>query len=172
MVAGKGRTTCAEHPHASLLLHRRPRALGSEGDGLAFGLDFERVASLEMQCVPQQLRDDDASRPVNGRRVFHKWRSLPISFRTMSSTPFYTLIGPDGSSVSSPIKGTLGGHRRTRVYGQLNCKAALRSLGTGRSYEQQRVFFADEATAIAAGYRPCANCMPGEFQVWKAKGGK
>jgi methylphosphotriester-DNA--protein-cysteine methyltransferase len=34
------------------------------------------------------------------------------------------------------------------------------------------VFFADEATAIAAGYRPCASCMPDEYKAWKAKGGK
>ena len=90
----------------------------------------------------------------------------------MSSKPFYTLVGPDGSRVSSPIKGTLGGHRRTRVYGQLTCKTARRSLATGRGYEQQRVFFADEATAIAAGYRPCAKCMPDEYKAWKASGGR
>lgn len=90
----------------------------------------------------------------------------------MTSTPFYTLVGPDGSPVISPIKGTLGGHRRTRVYGQLTCKVARRALGTGRSYEQQRVFFTDEATAVAAGYRPCAHCMPREYLAWKAKGGK
>lgn len=90
----------------------------------------------------------------------------------MTTKPFYTLIGPDGSPTSSPTKGTLGGHRKNRTYGQLTCKAALRALGTGRSYEQQRVFFADEATAIAAGYRPCASCMPEEYKAWKASGGK
>jgi methylphosphotriester-DNA--protein-cysteine methyltransferase len=30
------------------------------------------------------------------------------------------------------------------------------------------VFFADENTAIAAGYRPCAVCMPEEYATWKA----
>ena len=33
---------------------------------------------------------------------------------------------------------------------------------------QHRVFFADEPTAIAAGYRPCAGCMPVEYRAWKA----
>ena len=33
---------------------------------------------------------------------------------------------------------------------------------------RQRVFFADEATAIAAGYRPCAVCLPDEYRAWKA----
>ena len=32
----------------------------------------------------------------------------------------------------------------------------------------RRVFFADEETAIAVGYRPCATCMPDEYAAWKA----
>ena len=34
-------------------------------------------------------------------------------------------------------------------------------------YVKHRVFFADEATAIAAGYRPCAVCMSQEYAIWK-----
>jgi methylphosphotriester-DNA--protein-cysteine methyltransferase len=30
------------------------------------------------------------------------------------------------------------------------------------------VFFADEATARAAGYRPCFTCMREEYRAWKA----
>jgi len=33
---------------------------------------------------------------------------------------------------------------------------------------KQRVFFADAATAIAAGYRPCAGCLPEKYKAWKA----
>jgi methylphosphotriester-DNA--protein-cysteine methyltransferase len=29
------------------------------------------------------------------------------------------------------------------------------------------VFFKDEKTAIEAGYRPCAICMPDEYKEWK-----
>jgi methylphosphotriester-DNA--protein-cysteine methyltransferase len=79
------------------------------------------------------------------------------------------LVAADGSMTSSETPGTLGGHRRRRIYGRLDCKAARRALGTGTSYSQQRVFFADEATAIAAGYRPCATCMPAEYKAWKAR---
>jgi methylphosphotriester-DNA--protein-cysteine methyltransferase len=28
------------------------------------------------------------------------------------------------------------------------------------------VFFADEATALAAGYRPCGTCMREEYRAW------
>ena len=33
------------------------------------------------------------------------------------------------------------------------------------------LIFADEATAIAAGYRPCANCMREEYRAWKSAQG-
>jgi hypothetical protein len=80
----------------------------------------------------------------------------------------YRLIGADGREYLSPTPGTLGGHRRTKGYGRLDCRVALSWIAKGH-YVGHRVFFADEATAIAAGYRPCAVCMPDEYRVWKAK---
>jgi Metal binding domain of Ada len=82
----------------------------------------------------------------------------------------YRLIGADGREVLSEQPGTLGGHRRNRIYGRLDCAGARRWIRKGH-YVKQRVFFADEATALAAGYRPCANCMPGEYRSWKDLGG-
>ncbi len=78
------------------------------------------------------------------------------------------MVAADGSVTSSETPGTFGGHRRRRVYGRLDCKSAKRSLVMGSSYAQQRVFFKDEATARAAGYRPCAVCLPDEYKAWKA----
>lgn len=86
----------------------------------------------------------------------------------MTNTKQYTLVGPDGSRFVSPAPGTLGGYRKERRYGRLDCKLARRAIEGGRLYERQRVFFADEATAIAAGYHPCATCMPAEHKAWKA----
>ena len=54
-----------------------------------------------------------------------------------------------------------------RIYGRLDCPSALRALAKG-GYAANRVFFADEATAVAAGYRPCAKCLPAEYVRWKA----
>jgi hypothetical protein len=79
----------------------------------------------------------------------------------------YHLIGPDGAEYQSATKGTLGGHRRSRVYGQLDCPGAARALARGGAYAKYRVFFADEATAIKAGYRPCWLCMRAEYASWK-----
>ena len=82
----------------------------------------------------------------------------------------YRLIGPDGREALSETPGALGGHRRNRIYGRLDCAGAKRWIAKGH-YVKQRVFFADEATGIAAGYRPCANCMPDEYRAWKVVGG-
>ncbi|PAE37640.1 metal-binding protein, partial [Bacillus sp. 7884-1] len=46
------------------------------------------------------------------------------------------------------------------------CHAAIRAIKKG-GYEKYRVFFADEETAIAAGYRPCGACMREQYVKWK-----
>jgi methylphosphotriester-DNA--protein-cysteine methyltransferase len=80
----------------------------------------------------------------------------------------YKLIGEDGTPYESATPGTLGGHTATRIYGRLDCPSALRALANG-GYVTHRVFFADEATAVAAGYRPCARCLPDRYRAWKER---
>ncbi len=80
----------------------------------------------------------------------------------------YRLIGGDGRPCASEIPGTLGGHRRLRLYGLLDCPSALRALAIG-GYAANRVFFADEQTAVLAGYRPCARCLPDRYALWRQK---
>ncbi|MGY1712738.1 Ada metal-binding domain-containing protein [Geodermatophilus sp. SYSU D00758] len=79
----------------------------------------------------------------------------------------YTLLGADGRPYPSEDRGTLGGNSRLRIYGRLDCWSARRALGRG--YERIRVFFADEATATAAGYRPCGHCMRAQYREWKSR---
>ena len=87
----------------------------------------------------------------------------------MSGAPkTYLLLGPDGP-YRSPVKGTLGGYRPKKIYGRLDCSSAVRALPKG--YAQRRVFFADEQTALACGYRPCGNCLRAEYAAWKAARG-
>ena len=78
----------------------------------------------------------------------------------------FTLIGADGRPYASRTPGTLGGHRGTKIYGRLDCPGAARAIARG-GYVRSRVFFADEATARAAGYRPCFTCMRDEYRAWK-----
>lgn len=82
----------------------------------------------------------------------------------------YRLLGPDGQPYESGCPGAVGGHRRSRIYGRLDCPSALRAIARG-GYVADRVFFAGEADAVAAGYRPCAVCMPVAHRRWKAAGG-
>lgn len=94
--------------------------------------------------------------------------AVPTAFHSMMGEPkLYSLIGADGSQVLSRVPGTLGGHRRNKVYGRLDCPGALRWVAKGH-YVTHRVFFADEEAAVAAGYRPCANCLPEAYREWKA----
>jgi len=69
----------------------------------------------------------------------------------------YTLIA------NGEIK--LGGYKKNRIYGTLSCKSGKRMK------TENRVFFKDEAAAMAAGYRPCGNCMPQQYKQWKLKNG-
>jgi methylphosphotriester-DNA--protein-cysteine methyltransferase len=79
----------------------------------------------------------------------------------------FTLIGPDGRPYESSTPGTLGGHRRTKVYGRLDCPGALSLIRRDKNVVEHRVFFADEETAIAAGYRPCGTCMRDAYRAWR-----
>lgn len=58
---------------------------------------------------------------------------------------------------------SLGGYKKARIYGLLTCSSGKRMK------VENRVFFKDEKEAIAAGYRPCGNCLPEKYKQWKAQ---
>lgn len=80
----------------------------------------------------------------------------------------WKLLGGDGRPFVSARLGALGGHRKSRIYGRLDCPAALRAIARG-GYAVNRVFFLNRAHARAAGYRPCAACLPKEYASWKKR---
>jgi len=82
----------------------------------------------------------------------------------------WTLVGPDRKPYVSDRPGRFGGHRRSRIYGRLDCPAALRAIARG-GYITYRVFFLTEEHARAAGYRPCGVCLPAAYAGWKAQQG-
>jgi methylphosphotriester-DNA--protein-cysteine methyltransferase len=79
----------------------------------------------------------------------------------------YRLRDKSDREIISETPGTLGGHRKHRIYGRLDCPSAKRWIEKG-FYVAHRVFFADEKTAKSAGYRPCARCMPEAHKDWKS----
>lgn len=78
----------------------------------------------------------------------------------------YFLTDCNGKQYLSDNSGKLGGHRRLKIYGKLDCASAKRHIAKG-DYVRHRVFFADEETAVAAGYRPCGICMRERYLEWK-----
>lgn len=60
----------------------------------------------------------------------------------------------------------LGGHRKNKIYGRLDCRVANQYLRKG-TYQNNRVLFENEGEAIRAGYRPCGACLPKHYKRWK-----
>ena len=69
----------------------------------------------------------------------------------------YKLLDINGQYFSK-IPGTLGGNKKLKIYGKLDCYSALNWIKKGK-YVNNRVFFENEEKAIEAGYRPCLKCM-------------
>ena len=81
----------------------------------------------------------------------------------------YKLLGNDGKEYLSETLGTFGGNGKLKIYGRLDCPSALSTIKRfPGSYEKSRVFFADEKTALAAGYRPCGNCLREKYKEYMA----
>ena len=80
----------------------------------------------------------------------------------------YKLLGADGKEYMSETPGEFGGNSKLKVYGRLNCGTALATIRRfPGSYEKSRVLFADEKTALAAGYRPCGNCLRKQYREYQ-----
>ncbi len=81
----------------------------------------------------------------------------------------YKLLGADGEIYLSETPGTFGGNRKLKIYGRLDCPSALSTIRRfPDSYEKSRVFFADEKAALAAGFRPCGNCLREKYKEYMA----
>jgi methylphosphotriester-DNA--protein-cysteine methyltransferase len=78
----------------------------------------------------------------------------------------YLLRDEQNLPILSIYPGTVGGNKRLRIYGRLDCPSALYYIKQGL-YIENRVFFLDTNTAKKAGYRPCAKCLPQEYKKWK-----
>lgn len=81
----------------------------------------------------------------------------------------YKLLGADGKEYLSETPGIYGGNSKLKIYGRLDCPSALSTIKRfPGSYEKGRVFFADEKTALAAGFRPCGNCLRDKYKEYMA----
>ncbi|SFD84393.1 Alkylated DNA repair dioxygenase AlkB [Chitinophaga sp. CF118] len=81
-----------------------------------------------------------------------------IAHRSLGNTPFEISRNLKNKILSGEI--ALGGYRKNKIYGTLNCTSGKRMK------IENRVFFKNEAEAIANGYRPCAHCLPEKYKHW------
>ena len=96
--------------------------------------------------------------------------------------PLRNRVTPLGEIVATPHRGTLMGNRgvlhdddgsivrswqvRRWITCRLEFKGRHRELLQPRRWTE--LFFLDEATAIAAGHRPCAECRRADYRRWQA----
>lgn len=76
----------------------------------------------------------------------------------------YHLTGPDGQEYETTERGTVYDYKSTKIYGCRDCKVPIPYLERGT---YKTVFFKDEETAVKAGFRPCAKCLPKKYDKWK-----
>ncbi|WP_288438011.1 Ada metal-binding domain-containing protein [uncultured Chryseobacterium sp.] len=55
----------------------------------------------------------------------------------------------------------LGGNKKLKIYGLLNCRSGKRMK------RENRVFFIDEIEALENKFRPCGHCMREAYKKWK-----
>ena len=95
--------------------------------------------------------------------------------------PRQNRVDPWGNLVATPARGTLMGNRgclhdatgrivrghvgRRWIICRLAFKGRRRAVMTPGRYTE--LFFLDEATALAAGHRPCAECMRPRFELFR-----
>ncbi len=97
--------------------------------------------------------------------------------------PLQNRVTPTGEIVADPARGTLMGNRgilhdakrrlgaarwrhRSWICCQLSFEGRRRTIMAPRRYTE--LFFLDEATALAAGHRPCFECRRAAFRAFQA----
>ena len=114
------------------------------------------------------FKDEETAIAAGYRPCYFCLREKYFEWQRKQDVKKYKLLGADGKFYFSEEKGTLGGNGKHKIYGRLDCPAALSSIKRwGEAYTKHRVFFKDEETAIAAGFRPCGTCMREKYLEWK-----
>lgn len=118
---------------------------------------------------------------AQARAAGHRFERRSPAEKEVSSMPLQNRVTPYGEIIATPEKGMFMGNRgclhdadrrlvRTResrkawVTCSLDWKGRKRVLMTPGNYTE--LFFLDEATALAAGHRPCAECRSDRFRAF------
>ena len=77
----------------------------------------------------------------------------------------YQLFGVDVKLYDGIAPRTVGGNKKLKIYGHLDCLSVLYYIEKGQYVKYWA--FKDEETAITAEYRPYIKCMHKEYKRWK-----
>jgi len=128
------------------------------------------LTSSQFNQIPDYIKGEERTREYLLSNVDTKTRYLQLLKNVKENfikygEKEYKLMSPSGFYLSK-IPGTLGGHKKLKIYGKLDCLSALSWISKGK-YVDNRVFFENEEIAKESGYRPCAKCMKKEYKIWK-----
>ena len=151
------------------------RCMASSGSHYYNMIDNELVDLTVEQFlgeIPQYEDGEERTREylLSNEDTKNRYKKLLYNLKQsirMSQGKKFKLLDENGKQYLSDTPGLLGGHKKLKIYGRLDCPSANRWIEKGQ-YVNYRVFFKDEETAIKAGYRPCGICMPEEYKEWKA----
>ncbi len=134
---------------------------------------FDLTSSQFMGIMPEYNKGEERSRECllsnddTKKRYKHLLMNTKDNFLKYGTTN-YKLRNENNDEYISKIPGTLGGNKKLKIYGKLDCSSALNWIQKGY-YIDNRVFFSNEEIAIEAGYRPCSRCMKKEYKIWKQR---
>lgn len=186
--------------HAQAVAIDGQRQAGVHGDvvdedgacsAVAHVADF--FGACELQVVTQRVKkrvtrldQEMSSDTVDGQRQRMTARGRGHEPCAARRVPWRNRVTPWGTLVAVPDRGTLMGNRGVLIDAQrrvvreaqvrrwitcvLSFKGRRRTVMTPEQYTE--LFFLDEATALAAGHRPCAECRRADFtrfqSLWRS----
>ena len=94
----------------------------------------EAIESVREYLVEIYACNCFSSRPIkNGLELIDPSDQEVIErYTDFSAEPYYVLIGTNGKPYESSEPGQLGGHRRLKIYGRLDCPSANRAIKKGQ----------------------------------------
>ena len=158
----RGLGRAAAHPlrRDDIATASSPRAVGRPTVARAVGAGQRPQPDRDRRAVPPRDRRRREPHRLRRRARPQARRCSTSRARPRGARMSYTLLGRDGRPYASEGQG--GARRRRaarRVYGTMDCPVCA-VAACGRGFEpKHRVFFLDEETAIAAGFRPCGACL-------------
>ncbi len=150
------------------------RCMASSGSHY-YNLIDEEIVDLTVEQfqgeIPEYEKGEERTREylLSNEDTKNRYKKLLYNLKQsirVSQGKKFKLVDENGKQYLSDTPGLLGGHKKLKIYGKLDCPSANRWIEKGK-YVNYRVFFKDEETAIKSGYRPCAICMKEEYKEWK-----